>query len=76
MLEYRHVLAGRKLRHEEDAIVGLPFAVGNLPWFGESGTEVGRDDNGRVILDEERAGGTADQEEAEEERGEEAGHGL
>jgi hypothetical protein len=74
MLEHRHVLARRDLRHAEDAIVGLPLPVGYLPRFAESGTEVRRHDHGWIILDEERSGGAADQEEAEEERGEEAGH--
>jgi hypothetical protein len=76
MLEHRYVLAGRNLRHAEDAIVGLPLPVGYLPRFAEGGTEVRRHDHGRVGFDEERAGGAADQEEAEEERGEEAGHGC
>jgi hypothetical protein len=73
MLEHRHVLARRDLRHAEDAIVGLPLPVGYLPRFAESGTEVVRDDDRRVVLDEKRSGGAADQEEAEEQRGEEAG---
>jgi hypothetical protein len=50
--------------------------VGYLPRFAESGTEIRRCDHGRIILDEERAGGAADQKQAEEERGEEAGHGC
>jgi hypothetical protein len=36
----------------------------NLPWFGEGRREVGRDDHGRFGFDQERAGGTADEEEA------------
>jgi hypothetical protein len=76
MLEDRHVLAGRNLRHAEDAIVRLPLPVGYLPRFAESGTEVVRDDDRRVILYEKRSGGAADEEEAEKEWGEEAGHGL
>jgi hypothetical protein len=43
--------------------------MGNLPRFAEGGTEIRRCDHGRIILDEERAGGAADQEEGRGEEG-------
>jgi len=64
VLEHRHVLARRDLGHAEDAAVGLPLAMRDLPRFGERGLEVGCDDHGRFGFDQQGAGGAADEEQA------------
>jgi hypothetical protein len=52
MLEHRHMLARRDFGHAQDAAVGLPFAMGNLPRFAEGRLKVGRDDHGRFGFDQ------------------------